>query len=318
MVLVFDAVGFEELFQSPATESTRLGVDLDVHCHCACLLRGVLGVSYHAGGGMGRGGRGGGGVCFGYNWAKYPAIAGREGAMTTRPAMEPSVEIPQGAQQAKVEPLPDPKRKPDAMRQFPDVSRAYLILERHFSSRPDVLVGSEGYLCLHSRDRSDYVVPDCVVAFGVNPGAIRDDRNGYVISEVGKPPEFVLEVASESTGELDYRVKPGIYAGFGVAEYWRFDRTGGGMHDAPLGGGRLVAGAYQPIELTTGADGVIWGRSEVLGLDLCWDRGRLRFYDPVAGGYLPDLAEAMEQRDAAEARAEAAESELRLLRGDGQ
>ena len=191
------------------------------------------------------------------------------------------------------------------MWQFPHTSRAYLILETHLRNLPNALVASEGYLCRYANDRSDYVVPDCLVAFGVDTEYIRDVRNGYVISEVGKPPEFVLEVASESTAKLDYTVKPGIYAGFGVAEYWRFDRTGGQWHDAPMAGDRLVDGAYQPIELTTREDGLIWGRSDVLGLDLCWDRGHLRLYDPAAGEYLPDLMEAIDQRDAAEARAEA-------------
>ena len=279
--------------------------------------------------------------------------------MTTKPAMQPPAEISSDAPPAeappaetrpappaRIEPLPDPKRKPDAMRQYHHISGAYHVLFRYFRRRPDVLVASEGYLCHYADDRSDYVVPDCIVAFGVNPVAIRDQRNGYVISEVGKPPEFVLEVASESTGKLDYMVKPGIYAGFGVAEYWRFDRTGGRLHDAPLAGDRLVAGAYQPIELSTGADGMLWGYSEVLGLYLCWDRGRLRFYDPVREDFLPDpeetadLAEAeaaaraaaearadaeaaaradeARARAAAEARADAAEAELRRLRREAR
>ena len=83
-------------------------------------------------------------------------------------------------------------------------------------------------------------------AFGVNPDAIVA-RNGYVISEVGQPPDFVLEVASRSTGQRDYTVKRAGYAGFGVREYWRFDHTGGRYHDAPLAGDRLVDGEYEPL-----------------------------------------------------------------------
>ena len=64
-------------------------------------------------------------------------------------------------------------------------------------------------------------VPDCVVAFGVDPVAIVS-RNGYVIQHAGKPPDFVLEVASISTGRRDYTVKRVGYAGYGVREYWRF------------------------------------------------------------------------------------------------
>ena len=43
---------------------------------------------------------------------------------------------------------------------------------------------------------------------------------------------------------------------------------------------------------------MIRGYSPVLGLELHWDTGQLRFYDPVAGDYLPDLADALTQRDA--------------------
>ena len=248
--------------------------------------------------------------------------------MTTRTAPSP---IPAGERapaprfrgdnRSRLEPLPNPPKKPDAMKQMPHISRAYLILEDHFHSRPDVLVGGDGYLCYDPRDRSDYVRPDCLVAFGVSPDAIRA-RNGYVIGEVGQPPDFVLEVASESTGHLDCTVKRDIYAEIGIDEYWRFDPTGGEYHDRPLAGDRLVNGAYAPIELSADADGMIRGHSSALGLDLCWDRGWLRFYDPVAGEYLPDLAEAKAQRDAAaearaaaaEARAATAEAEAKTLR----
>ncbi len=44
---------------------------------------------------------------------------------------------------------------------------------------------------------------------------------------------------------------------------------------------------------------MIWGHSPVLGLDLCWDDGHLRVYDPVAGAYLPTSAE-LQARHAAE------------------
>jgi hypothetical protein len=216
--------------------------------------------------------------------------------MTTRPAHQ----FQPDGQQAPIEALPDPPKKPDAMQQLSHIARINLVLESYFRGlgRTDVLVNGEGYLCFNTRSRTNLSVPDCVVAFGVDPEAITE-RNGYVIDEVGKPPEFVLEVASESTARLDYTVKPGIYAQFGIDEYWRFDRTGGRLHQAPLGGGRLVDGAYLPIEMNTSDEGVIWGHSEVLGLDLCWDRGRLRVWEPVSREYLPDLQEALAQRDAA-------------------
>ena len=63
------------------------------------------------------------------------------------------------------------------------------------------------------------------MAFDVDPERITE-TNGYVISEVGKPPEFVLEVASETTGVRDYTVKRDRYAEMLIGEYWRFDHTG--------------------------------------------------------------------------------------------
>ena len=40
--------------------------------------------------------------------------------------------------------------------------------------------------------------PDLLVAFDADPVAY-DASNGYVVSEQGKPPDFILEVASRRT-----------------------------------------------------------------------------------------------------------------------
>ncbi len=184
------------------------------------------------------------------------------------------------------------------MYQLPFVSSVFSILDAYFKERPDVLVGGEGYLCRDTRDKTGWVVPDCVVAFGVDARAILN-RNGYVIDEVGKPPDFVLEIGSPSTGRADYTSKRDAYAGYGVGEYWRFDPTGGQHHDAALSGERLIDGVYEPLPLHRGRDGIIRGYSPVLGLELHWDHGRLRIYDPAADEYLPDMAEAKAQRDSA-------------------
>ena len=210
---------------------------------------------------------------------------------------------------AHLAPLPDPPKPPDALQRSPHIYTAYARLESYFRRRPDVLVGGNGYLCSDTRDRSRWVRMDCVVAFGVDPEAIIE-RNGYVISEVGKPPEFVLEVVSESTSREDYTRKRALYADYGVAEYWCFDRTGGQYHDRPLSGDGLVNGQSEPLPLDTSADGVIRGYSPVLGLELHWDAGQLRFYDPAAvGDYLPDLTDALAQRDAEAAARAVAEAE---------
>ena len=43
--------------------------------------------------------------------------------------------------------------------------------------------------------------------------------------------------------------------------------------------------------------------SEVLDLDLCWEEGRLRFWDPAGQRYLPTFMEEQESRRQAEAQA---------------
>ena len=79
--------------------------------------------------------------------------------------------------------------------------------------------------------------------------------NGYIVSRQGKPPDFVLEVASESTGAMDTGVKRDNYEYLGVAEYWRFDETGGCWHGAPLAGDRLADGAIQAHPHRKGGNG---------------------------------------------------------------
>ncbi len=213
--------------------------------------------------------------------------------MATKIALRP----PPPGEFAHLEPLPDPPRIPD-MQQHLRIVAFDSVLQAYFAPRADVLVCGQGYLRREAGNNAERLAPDCVVAFGVNPAAIVA-RNGYVLSEVGQPPDFVLEVASRSTGRRDYTVKRAGYAGYGVGEYWRFDHTGGRYHDAALAGERLVAGEYEPLRIHEEPDGVKWGHSPVLGLDLCWDDGHLRVYDPVAGAYLPTSAE-LQARHAAE------------------
>ena len=199
--------------------------------------------------------------------------------------------------------LPNPPRAPD-MQQYVHIANAGASLIAHFASRPGTLVSGEGFLCYDTRSHDGWLVPDCVVAFDVDPDAITE-RNGYVISEVGKPPDFVLEAASRRTGQADYTRKRFGYAHYGVGEYWQFDHTGGQYHDVPLSGDRLVDGEYEPIELPDDRPGgmldMLSGYSPALDLYLCWDRGELRFYDPKTDAFL------MRQGELEEALAEAKE-----------
>ena len=212
-----------------------------------------------------------------------------------------------------IEPLPDPPPREPDMRQHESIINTDSSLSPHYRHRSDVLIGGGGYLRRDAADRGDFV-PDLLFADGVADPQAVIWRNGYVISEVGKPPDWVLEVASRSTGRRDYTVKREGYAAYGVGEYWRFDYTGGRFHDAPLAGDKLVDGAYVPIEIAHEPDGRHWGYSEALGLELWWDDGVLRFRDPATGEFLlrpAELDEALEAeratREFAENRAEFAE-----------
>ena len=185
---------------------------------------------------------------------------------------------------SRVEPLSDPVRESD-MQQTEQTFRFRVLLRLRFADRDDVLIAGWGYLQYSGTDASEGLAPDCVVAFGVDPAAIVA-RNGYVIDEVGRPPDLVLEVGTRSKGRQDYTVKRDAYLGYGVPEYWRFDHTGGRYHVSALAGDVLVDDGYRPVEIVHEPDGLIWGHSAVLGLDLCWDAGDLRFRDPVSGEFL--------------------------------
>ena len=160
-----------------------------------------------------------------------------------------------------------------------------------------------------SGNRREVLIPDLTVAFDISPDEIIGQR-GYSIADIGKPPDFALEVASPTTGVRDYTYKRNRYAEFGIREYWRFDHTGGEYHDVALAGDRLGIGGYDPIEIVAAGEGLFRGHSAVLGLDICWEHGHLRFYDPLEGRYLLTFDEEADGRLAAEEHA-SRESEAR-------
>ena len=79
-------------------------------------------------------------------------------------------------------------------------------------------------------------------------------------------------------------------------------------------------GQYQPLAITEDPNGMKWGYSAVLGLDICWDNGLLRFRNPLNGTFLPTPVEARdaerEARLTAEAEVAALRQQLRRLQQD--
>ena len=151
--------------------------------------------------------------------------------------------------------------------------------------------------------------PDLMIAFDVDPEAYRRS-NAYIISEQGKPPDFVLEIASRAIGHLDVGEKRDAYAALGIPEYWRFDDTGR-YHGALLAGDRLEHGTYRPIAIEEPTAEVLQGYSEVLNLHLRWEYGELGWYDPATGRHIPTYDDQVARAEAAEWRVLEAEERAR-------
>ena len=183
-------------------------------------------------------------------------------------------------------------------------------IAKHLGNEDTTLVIAGVYISHEpTASRLGLFEPDLLVAFDTDP-AVCVTRNGYVISEQGKPPDFVLEIASPSTGRRDTTVKRQGYAALGIPEYWRFDHTGGDIHGAPLGGDLLVDGAYEPIPIERIDDQIYQGYSAVLQLHLRWEQGQLGWYDPATGQHIIRFDDERAARIAAEARVRELEAEL--------
>ena len=230
---------------------------------------------------------------------------------------DPTIEYPE----TDGEPLADNKLQAIAM------VDSFSALETYFAEHADVYIGINQLLYYVLNDPSVSVAPDVFAVFGAQGS---HPRPSWIVSrEGGLVPNFVLEVASESTWRRDVSRKRVIYAGIGVSEYWRFDPDGS-YFPVPLVGERLVNGEYEPIAVDADADGVLRGHSDVLGLDICVREGseeiegrmlpELRLYDPVQDEWLLSHREseverlaAQERAAAAQERASAAEERIRQL-----
>ena len=203
------------------------------------------------------------------------------------------------------------------------VEQATGALRHHFREREDVLVAMELVVYYRRGNNRVWLQPDVQVVHGVGRGG----RSVFKVWEEGKPPDFVLEVASPSTAGKDAQHKVGEYASLGVREYWRLDPVGELMA-RPLEGYVARAGGYEPAPAVA-IEGRTWLRSEVLGLELRGERRErgtvLVFRDPRTGEEWASAAErerqaaeqrvsvAERERQAAEQRAKAADERARAL-----
>ena len=203
---------------------------------------------------------------------------------------------------------------PDGEYQVPIFLEVVPTLRAHFADRPDVRVNGNTFIYYERGNPRRFVSPDCYVAFDVSVDTILY-HNTYRIWAIGKPPGFVLEIASQSTARHDIGAKRALYARIGMGEYWRYDGSDDSQYYGErLVGERLVNGAYQRLPITPDADGRLRGHSPALGLDLVWDNGRLRFYDPSTGVWLRNYDEERAAHAAERAARASAEQEVQELR----
>ena len=209
-------------------------------------------------------------------------------------------------QTAIIYPESDGQPMPDGEYQAPIYVDALATLRTHYENSPDIRVNGNTFLYYVQGNPQMSVSPDCYVATGLSPEQQEniDINNTYRLWEVGKPPEFVMEIASENTKSNDLIGKRALYASLGISEYWRYDQTGGDHYGEPLVGEILVNGEYERIRMREDDDGRAWAHSPALNLDLYWDDGDLRFWDPAAQEWLLKPSEEHAARLAAESRAE--------------
>ena len=221
--------------------------------------------------------------------------------------------LPQNRIRQNVPRLPDPpEREIDEVTQYDQLFRMgssrYLAI--HLGDLETTLVETDRWLVPHPgygpRGRLN---PDLLISFDADHELYRAN-NGYIVSEQGKPPDFVLEVASVSTASRDLGVKREGYEEMGIPEYWRFDEAGE-YYGVRLAGDRLVDGRYEPIEIERLDGDILEGYSEVLKIALRWESGELRWWDPAIGSYIATFEDERDARIAAESR-EAAERDARI------
>ena len=181
--------------------------------------------------------------------------------------------------------------------------------------RPQALVAADILVYPERGNAANRLAPDVLVALGLGT----HNRSSYLVWAEGKPPDWVLEVASPGTQAEDRGVKRRRYAEIGVPEYWLFDPKGDVYpRGTPrLQGLKLVDGGYRPLQFRL-VDGERTIRSEVLGLDVRADGELLRFRDAATGEdvrHRPEV-EADEQRAQARAEREAAQRKTAEVRAE--
>ena len=181
---------------------------------------------------------------------------------------------------------------------------------------PTALVAADILMYPEEGNKDNKIAPDVLVALGLGTR----NRSSYFVWVEGKPPDWVLEVASPGTQKKDRDHKRCRYAEIGVPEYWMFDPKGDVYPPGTprLQGLKLVDGdEYVPLPSRL-ADGGRMIRSETLGLDVRVDGELLRFRNAATGRDVPHRPElqASVERAEAHAKQEAAQRQTAEARAE--
>ena len=208
-------------------------------------------------------------------------------------------------------PSSDGRPMAQSSRQGRELTQAFSVLDHHYSKHPDIEVCPD-VLIYYQENTQRCLAPDVFVALGVPKDR---DRRTYKVWEEGRPPDWVLEILSASThqNDLEPDEKQHIYCRMGVREVWLFDPKGEFTHPR-LQGLHLAGQAYRPLPQIEAPQASLALFSPVLGLQLHVRDDSLRFWDPRAGQYLLNLAEAEQARLEERRGRLKAEREVRRLR----
>ena len=178
------------------------------------------------------------------------------------------------------------------------------------------------------RQRQSRLSPDVFVALDVPRCATRADYDADVLG----PPDFVLEVLSQSTWKHDLGRKLDCYQRIGVRECLLFDVTGEDLAGAgkDLWGFALTPERRVPLGEEVLPNGVRGVRSAVLGL-VAYVAEReppsapretwaltMRWHDPATGADIPDYEQSCAEAQTAKAEAQTAKAEAQTAKAEAQ
>ena len=195
-------------------------------------------------------------------------------AVIVEPPVRPVVEPPPAApRRAEIHyPSSDGRPMADSTWQARAMNAVYSMLRTRYKDDPWTFVGVDLLMYYTEHVNADAVAPDVLVAFGVRDG----DRLWYKVWEEGKVPDFVLEVASESSAGKTWERSGSCTSGWGCRSTactirgagcsgprLRLLRLAGGTYRSASGaerGGRLAGG----VEHGTGLGAAVRERAPAL------------------------------------------------------